>query len=217
MAKRANSHTTKPAKQPTISFIVPTISRPTLSALMERLIEDMGPGDQVILVGDGRQHGSRGWPEKDPRILYFEFPGGRHGNPGRDFALTHATGDFIMYIDDDDNLIPGAINHVIRPAIATAPERPHVFRCQGIPVQPPPFAETTPGASFVWPNDPARLGQWDDGTSHNELFFLKWSLAHFPEPVLHDIEVYIIRPHTNPGRYYMHDGRVTYNAVEALS
>jgi hypothetical protein len=171
---------------------------------MDRLLADMGPRDEVMLVADGRQLAARGWDARDPRVKYFEFPGPWFGNPQRDLGMAHATGDFIMFADDDDNLIQGAIEGVIRPALARAPRRPHVFRIPGVESGNPPTIGHIGGVMFVPPNNKARLASWEvvqylhpeTKGKDSDGYFIQETLKFYPEgPVFHNECIYLVRPH----------------------
>lgn len=189
--------------KPRLSFIVPTVGRPTLTPLIETLKKEIGPEDEVFVVGDGRCLFARFVSDLgDPRFRYYELPGGRSGNPARDSAIALATGEFLMFVDDDDSYMPGAIKNIVRPALLLAPTRPHVFRVAGLRLGAPPFEDTIPGATFIPPNDKQKLGVWDDttGSDNSERRFIRSTLKFYPDgPVLHDDAIYLIRPYTGMG------------------
>lgn len=201
------------AFSPSITFIVPTVGRPTLGPLMDQLRAELGPLDQVVVVADGRVLAARGCTNGDPRMEYHEFPGGRRGNPGRDFGMSRARGDWLMFVDDDDLLAPGAVSE-LRKVLASGPRVPHIFRCAGLDLPKPPFSETTPGVTFVVPND-GKAGCWDFVQSDDtERWFLRTTLENYPEgPVLYDLVVYHIRPHTPMGQLHLMNERQRPHAV----
>ena len=71
----------------TISFIIPSIGRPSLKKTLASIKE--WPGDQVIVV-------------------QFDSPTGNWGNPERNEGMKKATCDYLAFIDDDDVYAPGA-------------------------------------------------------------------------------------------------------------
>ena len=91
----------------TISFIIPTIGRPSLKKALASIKE--WPGDEVIVV----QH--------DP-------PSGNWGNTERREAIAKAKCDYLAFIDDDDVYVPGA-REMMDLAIRENPgENPILFR-----------------------------------------------------------------------------------------
>jgi hypothetical protein len=135
--------------KPTFSVIVPTIGRPTLSRTLASIdIQRMVPGDQTIVVHDDPPH--RDW-----------------GAWARTEGMKQATGDFLLFMDDDDVYVPGAFD-VIRAAVAAIPEHVHIFRMRRFA----PFNDilwgfkdlSAPGQvgtpMFVVPNRRDWLGTW---------------------------------------------------------
>lgn len=182
-----------------ISFIVPTIGRPTLRDLISTLRAEIGPEDEVLVVGDGSQPIARGIMSlPDWRFHYFEHSGHTVGNAQRDFAIKRATGDFLMFADDDDNYIPGVIRSAVHPALADGPVRPHMFRCAGGPDGRTLGITFVMGPQFVPPNIPDKLAKWDQPGEDAHIcdyHFIKNTLAFYPEgPVYNDAEIYLVKP-----------------------
>lgn len=116
---------------PSLAVITPTCGRETLRDTLAS-IGHLDPGDQVIVVGDGVQPDARaafveykaaGWEyleaDCDPPCSY--------GNLQRDVAMSAATTDWLMFMDDDDEYVPGALA-TVRRAVTAAPGVPHIFR-----------------------------------------------------------------------------------------
>jgi glycosyltransferase involved in cell wall biosynthesis len=181
----------------TISFIVPTKGRETLSNLVTQLLDEIGPDDEVLIIGDGLKP-----PEHtaDARFRYFETaPTGHWGNEQRQFGMERATKDFLFFADDDDGLVPGAISAVVRPALDLAPGRPHIFRLGHEGTEPARQGMIDARGCFVPPNVQGKLGRWDvvgpRGHHCQGWIFIRDTLAHFPRPVYHPEEVYMLRPY----------------------
>lgn len=135
----------------------------------------------------------------DWRFSYFEYgPTKNHGNSQRDFGMYRATRDFLMFADDDDLYVPGALS-LARRLLRTAPDRPHCFRR----VSGPPVSEpwTVGGALFVPPNIPGKLGTWSLGTFCTDAYFILGTMKHYESLGIlgHDIELYHVRPAGSDG------------------
>lgn len=145
-----------------ISFIVPTIGRPSLLQTLAS-IETM-PGDEILVVGSEaallKAHVSS---KKNIRFIPCP-PGGDWGHTERNFATPHARCRYLAHIDDDDVYAPGA-RALMADAIAKTPARPVLFRMRypnGITLWAEPELRCgnvgTP--MILIPNMPTRLGQF---------------------------------------------------------
>ena len=139
-----------------ISFIVPTVGRPSLAACL-RSIETL-LGDEILVVGNG-------WRTKDPRVRYVDCaPGGDWGHTERNVATPHARCGYIAHIDDDDTYAPGH-RALMADAIAKAPGRPVLFRMR-FPNEitlwrdPAIYCGNVGTPMFLIPNMPTKLGVW---------------------------------------------------------
>ncbi len=121
----------------TLSLIIPTIGRPQLArALMSVRRQMWQPGDEVLLVGDGRQPVAAAlWDQfKLPgRYIETNGPANDWGHTPRNLVMPQAKAAYLMALDDDDELTPGAIA-VVRMSLLQNPGRPHMFRMSGDPV-----------------------------------------------------------------------------------
>lgn len=97
---------------PRCSVIIPTRDRPellvrtTLSALLNT------PNDSEIIVVDdaGAAAASDALAEIDDvrlRVITCDASGGYGGSPARNVGAQHARGAVLMFLDDDDELLPG--------------------------------------------------------------------------------------------------------------
>lgn len=139
-----------------ISFIVPTVGRPTLLKTLRSI--ECWPGDEILMVGNGfRVH--------DSRVRFIDCaPGGDWGHTERNVATPHARGRYIAHIDDDDVYAPGH-RELMADAIRTAEDRPVLFRMRypnGITLWQDEVIRCgnvgTP--MFLIPNVPSKLGSW---------------------------------------------------------
>lgn len=113
-----------------LAVIVPTLGRATLRDTLAS-IGELEPGDQVIVAGDGVQLNARaefshykrdGWS-------YLEIKGSSYGNLQRDAAMSVAEADWLLFMDDDDEYVPGALA-AVRHTVEQQPGRPHIFRAR---------------------------------------------------------------------------------------
>jgi hypothetical protein len=159
---------------PLLTVIVPTIGRPTLARTLAS-IRDQAPAldCEILVVGD--THGSlfAGPLVAVPALAaeygasYVGHDGGCHmvGHPQRAYGATRARGQWLLWSQDDNVLLPGAWA-ALRRALTSGPRLPHLFRVR------------TRFGYIVWdergnlgegrvdadciaaPNDPPRLGTW---------------------------------------------------------
>ena len=134
----------------TISFIIPTIGRPSLQATVASV--ERWLGDELLVI------------KHDP-------PGGNWGNAERQHGQDIAKGDYLAFIDDDDTYVPGH-RQMMALAIWENPGKPIIFQIQypnGKRLwQPSKFADRPPqikngnvsSQMFLFPNDKTKLARW---------------------------------------------------------
>jgi hypothetical protein len=139
-----------------ISFIVPTLGRPSLLATLKSI--ELWPGDELIVIGNVKEATS-GQTRYVPCL-----PKGDWGHTERNLAMPMARGQYLAHIDDDDTFVPGT-RALMEDAIRTAPGRPTIFRMRfpnGIILWQEPVVRCgnlgTP--CFLIPNRPTMLGKW---------------------------------------------------------
>ncbi len=169
-----------------ISFIVPTVGRPSLAKTLASI--ECLPGDEILVVGNpGRID------HPFARVVSCP-PGGDWGHTERNFATPLARCRYIAHIDDDDVYAPGT-RAIMADAIRTTPGRPIIFRMQfpcGITLWQDPTIRCgnlgTP--CFLIPNRPAMMGQWAPQVGGDYLFLQssKWKAEDYvwrPEVIAH--------------------------------
>lgn len=119
-------------KNVSLSVIVPTCGRPSLSlALASVAAAGATRADQVIVVGDGPQPVAREIVERYAKQLkasYFETePTRLVGAHQRNIAIAKATRSHLVFIDDDDTYMPGALA-LVRTEAQRYPERILLFQ-----------------------------------------------------------------------------------------
>jgi len=170
---------TKKTYHPSICIITPTIGRPTLRRTLESGAADLGSNDLWIIFGDGLQTDAIETCEGVDfgcKTAFMESITtlGDYGNPLRDQAMSVATQDYFIFLDDDDVFAPGAIP-IIKREIAEHHPRPIMFRMiNGDGELLWHTRDVTPGniggSMFCCPNTPGRLGTWANGGGHRSDF-----------------------------------------------
>lgn len=196
-----------------LSIITPTIGRPSLVATIDSVAAQMAQGDEHIIIADGANPAvaaevAAGYERWHQNGLYIETPPTRrYGSYQRHIAIPKASGDYLMFLDDDDILAPGALE-TVRRVIAEYPGRPLMFRLVSwaYPEWPDGFVAPREnvikvgclgGSNLVCPNDPERLGDWNGASSYQDFIFVAGTLQKYPpDSVVWRDEVIIeCRPH----------------------
>ena len=110
-----------------LTVITPTISRPSLRDTLASIAPQLAAGDEHLVIGDG--------PQPDAAAMCAEFGASYHDGPvsgswgtaQRDYGIGLATGDWLLFCDDDDVFAPGALD-AVRAAVVDNPRTPHVFK-----------------------------------------------------------------------------------------
>lgn len=152
-----------------LSIIVASSGRPTLTQTLATITPQMIPGDELILAIDN----SGDW-----------------GHTARNRAIYQARGDYLLHMDDDDIYRHGAFAK-IRAALADNPGRPHLFGLYCHPIPPRKSECILPGElkliegnvgtqMFVHPNKPETFGVWVSRYG-GDYDFIAATVAKFPE------------------------------------
>jgi glycosyltransferase involved in cell wall biosynthesis len=99
----------------TVSAIIATYERPATCerALLSALRQDPAP-IEVLVCDDGSADETparfRAWEQRDPRVRYIRVEPNR-GTPGpaRNAGVAAARGDWVAFLDDDDEWLPGKL------------------------------------------------------------------------------------------------------------
>lgn len=177
--------------EPTVSVIIPAIGRPHMEKVLRTLVPQLSVGDEIQVIGDGPQPDSRKVVEAvaSPFVKYDEQgPFWKYGNPQRNIAMERATGQFLWFIDDDDDpLADGVLT--LKKLVAERPENPHLFHVsyRGIPMPLKNdnrlYCGNVTGQCFVPPNVKGRLGKWTDNYE-GDFSFITETLGLYPAKAL---------------------------------
>jgi glycosyltransferase involved in cell wall biosynthesis len=142
---------------PSVSFIIPSINRPTLHRTIASI--ETFPGDEVLVE--------------------FDLPkSNMWGNPQRNKAIARAKGDYLAFIDDDDYYVKGH-REIMERAMLDSPGKPNLFRIQ----YPNGFLWNTKEViagnistqMILVPNIPEMLHHWEAGRNMADFIFVnKW-------------------------------------------
>lgn len=100
---------------PLLSIVIPTRERAdTLACAIATALDQRSRRFEVLVGDNDSQDGTRRLVESiaDPRLRYVN-PGARLSmSDNWEFALGHAAGRYVLYIGDDDAVMPGAIDRL---------------------------------------------------------------------------------------------------------
>lgn len=189
-----------------VSVIIPTLGRTCLPRTVLSALAAMGPEDELLVVADGPSQAARLMMAElyDPRTRYLETVVTHHiGTEQLDLGSEVATGDWLMFLPDDD-LLPKDAVEIVKKAVEGRPGV-HVFACNmihwGVVLKYSMVYSSVTGNQIVVPRLPFRA-KWADnpnyGADHTYLMnALK--LWGQDEPIYHD-EVIAIADQENKGR-----------------
>jgi glycosyltransferase involved in cell wall biosynthesis len=163
-----------------LSIIVASTGRPTLRFALESATSQMLPGDELILVYDDS---------------------GDAGDTPRNRVLESATGTHLVFLDDDDEFRPGALD-TVRSFAAEQPGRIGIFRLDfGLWGVGPRHQDLLSSATamYVIPNQKGKLGRFGrvPGAKPGRLGdyrFIVETVALQGDPIWRDEIIQDIRP-----------------------
>jgi glycosyltransferase involved in cell wall biosynthesis len=108
-----------------VSIIIPSFNKGRFVEATVRSALDQGPGVEVVVVDDASTDGSiallRSLRAEHPSMRLIELDRNRGGSYCRNRGLHESTGEFIIFLDADDLLMPGSAERRMRVA-ADIPE-----------------------------------------------------------------------------------------------
>lgn len=193
-----------------LSLVIATVARPTLVRTLKSLLsQDWRNGDEILVVGDGHR------PEAEDlcgrlkgripvRYTHTYKQLGTWGHHARNWIMDsrQCRGSYLMALDDDDEMIRGAVASV-RVALGESPApRPHIFRMINHPAvgtvwkKPELVAGNLGTPTIVVPNDPDKLGRY--GFIYiGDFMFAESTCAFYPDgPVFRPEEICDVRPYS---------------------
>lgn len=113
-----------------VSVVIPTHNRVgLLPATVASVFQERSVALEIVVVDDDSVDGTEAWlaAQDDPRLRYEVLRPGRLGSGARNAGFAGVTTPYVLFLDDDDLLEPGAI-----PALLRALERhPQAARAIG--------------------------------------------------------------------------------------
>jgi glycosyltransferase involved in cell wall biosynthesis len=171
----------------TFSVIIPTVGRPTLRHAFESVASQLSPADEVIVIRD---------------------EGGDWGDAARNRAIERASGTHLIFMDDDDEFLPGALATMRRFA-EEHPGRIGIFRqrlvlyghggsirCVG-EVWRDQDLDQTATPMYCVPNTVGKLGRFRgpaEAPRRGDVAFIRETVALQGEPVWREECTSVVRP-----------------------
>lgn len=153
----------------TFSIIIPTFGRFTLNHTLLTLKNQVSEHDEVIVVGDGDQPVAHSYFEASGLPGFYchtTYQYGEYGDFARNFAMDRATRRWLMFLDDDDGLMPDALPYLRESLKTSAWPALHLFRMASptnrtvIWRQPKIYYSNVSSQNIVVSNEPSVLGRW---------------------------------------------------------
>lgn len=170
-----------------ISFtiIIPTIGRESLRKVLAQLVTQLQGQDEVLVISDGQlpSPGRIPW-STDPRIRYLEGEKtNQWGNAQRNLGIRAAKGTHLLFLDDDDEILPDYLK-VSREVAEERPKTLVLFKTlhRKVPfwVKPELREGNISTQMFMVPNIPGRVGVWSD-RYEADFDFIKSTIGLYPE------------------------------------
>lgn len=175
-----------------LSILVPTHDGDGLHRLFESIAHQVRLDDDVLIVGD-TMDAPLSWLASEIESMgapyrFLPFDAGHHcwGHCQLNYGITQATGDYLVFNDDDDVFTPEAL-HIIRARIAELDRpRPLMFKFHAnrlgrtLPERYEVVESAIGGHCLITPNIPGKLGQWGERYG-GDFDWIVSTLAYWPE------------------------------------
>ena len=166
----------------TFSIILGTAGRNTLTRTLKSITPQLEPGDELMIIRDDS---------------------GDAGDTPRNQSMSRAAGTHLLFMDDDDVYVPGALAKM-RSFADENPGKIGIFRIE-YTVGPKRWKvpelknRNVSTQTFLVPNVPGKLGVWEHrGTVHGDFIFIEETARLQGEPVFVDEVTVRVRPIRNP-------------------
>ena len=166
----------------TFSIILGTAGRNTLTRTLKSITPQLEPGDELMIIRDDS---------------------GDAGDTPRNQSMSRAAGTHLLFMDDDDVYVPGALAKM-RSFADQNPGKIGIFRIE-YTVGPKRWKvpelknRNVSTQTFLVPNVPGKLGVWEHrGTVHGDFIFIEETARLQGEPVFVDEVTVRVRPIRNP-------------------
>lgn len=117
-------------KSSSASIVIPTRNR--LPLLKEALASSLRQQavTEVVVVDDASDDGTWAWLSNlpDPRVRPLRLERHAERNAARNLGLAQVTGELVLFLDDDDRLVP----HVVERLVAELDRRPEAVLAMGV-------------------------------------------------------------------------------------
>jgi glycosyltransferase involved in cell wall biosynthesis len=152
---------------PSLSIVIPVYeAEEYLAGCLDTIVGGGGDRLEIVIVDDCSPDGSRAVAERyaraDPRVRIVTTPANAGSGPARNTGLAEAAGDYVWFVDADDELKPGAVERVLAAVAGSA--RPDVVLVQHEKVRDTGLVETGELADLAerCPADPGgfTLAEW---------------------------------------------------------
>lgn len=171
-----------------LTIIVPTHDGQGILDLYESASDQMGKGDELLIVLDTFEGAPDMTYAGDASVRIIEHNAGHHcwGHCQINEGITQARGDYLLFIDDDDCFPDGALDAIRRAIAAQASPRPLLFRFWSrrhgrmLPPRREIRESAIGGHAMVVPNIPEKLGRWGERYA-GDYDFIVSTLAHWPD------------------------------------
>ena len=111
-----------------LAVVVPTHNR---RELLQRAIASVPPGVDLIVVDDASTDGTPDLAaEIDARGRFLRLERNAGPGPARNFGAQHTTAELILFLDDDDMLLEGAVDAIVSAAQAQPDVALYLHNCR---------------------------------------------------------------------------------------
>ena len=104
---------------PTVSIIIPAYNaEATLDRCLESILTQSLREIEVLCINDGSTDGTgevlKRWEKRDGRVRVWQLEENRGTMSTVNLGIRASTGEYVMIVDSDDRLLPGACENLVR-------------------------------------------------------------------------------------------------------